>query len=262
MISEIRKLAAVFRGIFLCAAMTVCLFFCALDGMAQETGNGAAVTVLDDANILMEEEADWLKEIAGTLSKASGWNIVVATCSDAGGKTAQTVCEEYFNRYTAGDDGISCLVDLDNRELYLATAGKAQLYLTDARLDEILEKSYAAAEQEDYTQALYLMLYESDQAHTKGIPENVKIAEEPDGMGLVKSLGSLAGSICLAGGIIWAVARRRPSGGQLPTGQTRYRRRYYRRPPAARTNVKRPANRSTVHRGAGGRKFGGRGRKF
>lgn len=240
-----------------CSVICMCLFLGSSVCRAGETGEKRKVTVADDAKILMEEEADWLEDVAGKLSEKSGWNVVVATCSDAEGKSARTVSEEYFNSFTAGDDGISCLVDLDNRELYLATAGDAQRYLTDSRLDDILEKAHAAAQKEDYAQALYLMLYESEQMYAKGMPEGAAAADKKDGF--LGTAGNILLMMVVAGGgfFLGRVIRRRPA-----AGQPGYRRQPYRRPPAARTNVKRPANRSTVHRGAGGRKFGGRGRKF
>lgn len=108
----------------------------------QRNGN---VTIVDEAAVLMEEEADWLKSVAMELSEKSGWNVIVASCQDAGGKTAQTVCEENFNRYTADENGISCLVDLDNHEIYLATAGEAISYLSDDRINRILDEAYQAA---------------------------------------------------------------------------------------------------------------------
>ena len=241
---------------FLCVFLSVLLLTGALICGAEEVQEKGAVTVTDDAQVLMEEEADWLKSIAEALSEKSGWSVVVATCSDAGGKKAQTVCEENFNRYTAGDDGISCLVDLDNRELYLATAGDALLYLNDSRLDQILEDAHAAAEKEDYAQALYLMLTESEQNYLKGIPEGAKTKGEMSG--IASAAGGLAVMILVAGGglLLGRIVRRRPS-----ARQTGYRRNY-RRPPNASAKSSRPANRSTVRTGAGGRKFGGRGRKF
>ena len=232
----------------------MCLFFGAVDCRAAQENKEPGVAVADDAEILMEEEADWLKGVAQVLSDKSGWNVVVATCSDAKGKKAQTVCEEYFNQYTAGNDGISCLVDLDNRELYLATAGDAQLYLTDVRLDAILNKAYTAAKEEDYTQALYLMLSESDQAYSKGIPEGVEV-QEKEGKKMGR-LGSIMFTLVAAmGGYIIGKMIRDRSGAKRPG--------YRRRPVnAVRKSPPRSANRSTVHRGAGGRKFGGRGKKF
>lgn len=243
---------------FLCVLLSAFLFVEAIHCRAEETQEAGSVTVADDAKVLMEEEADWLKGVAEALAQKSGWNVVVATCSDTGGKNAQTVCEEYFNQYTEGDNGISCLVDLDNQELYLATAGDAQQYLNDSRLDQILEDAHTAAEKEDYTQALYLMLYESDQNFSKGIPEDTNTTD--GGFRTNRAAGGIVFLIAAAGGAFWLNRLvKRQSGGR----QVNHRRRQYRRPPnVAAGSGRKPAGRSSVHTGAGGRKFGGRGKKF
>ena len=238
---------------FLCVFLSVILLAGAFYCRAEEAQIPENTAVLDEAMVLMEEEADWLKGIAEDLSEKSGWSVVVATCKDAGGKSAQTVCEEYFNQYTTGDDGISCLVDLDNQELYLATAGTAQQYLTDSRLDKILEDAHAAAEKEDYAQALYLMLHGADQNFAEGIPEGAAAAKE--GSGIARTIGSLAAVIVVAGGSFFM--------GRVVRSRTSIGRRHYRRPMnTAAKGGRKPANRSSVHTGAGGRKFGGRGRKI
>ncbi len=241
------------KSVLLCAFFSVILFAGGFCCKAEEAQGQKNATVVDEAAVLMEEEADWLKSIAETLSDKSGWSVVVATCKDAGGKSAQTVCEEFFNQYTAGENGIGCLADLDNRELYLATAGTAQQYLTDERLDQILEEAHAAAEEADYAQALYLMLYGADQNFTKGIPEGVTPEKKDSGwMGNVINLAVL---VLAAGGsfVLGKMVRSRSSIG---------RQRYRRPPNHTAKGGRRPAGKSSVHTGAGGRRFGGRGKKF
>lgn len=144
------------------------------------------VIVVDDALLLMEEEADWLREIADRVSKETGWNVIVATCEDAAGKSAKEVCEANFNKYTTGDDGISCLLDMDNREIYFATAGRAMRYFKDADIEEILEQAYEAVSEEDYAQCLYVMLLGAEDRYTAN-PSKL------NGFFWIGMLGSIAG---------------------------------------------------------------------
>ena len=200
--------------------------------------------VYDDGAALLEEEADWIKGIAKKFSEKSGWNIIVASCADAAGRKAETVCQEYFNDCTNGDDGISLLIDLDNREVYLATAGSAISYLDDERLGRILDEASAAAKQEDYAQCFFLMLSGAERAYDAGPVEQNKIF-----------FVILAAVLVLIVTVLRSFFGRPPS--DTSTGGT-YRRRYRRYGPA-------PAGRSGAGRartGAGGRRFGGGGRKF
>lgn len=254
---------------------------------AEETSEDAAVTVADDAGLLMEEEADWLKSIAEELSQKSGWNVVVATCDDAGGKSAQTVCEDYFNEYTAGNNGISCLVDMDNREIYIATAGMAQYYLNDDTVDYILDEAYEAVSEEDYAQCLYLMVLRSSEAYDDGIPDNATIYNVDTGETTVYrklTFWEFLTTFLLAlivGGTIYGVIKAKyhlkwgtyeydfhKSGSiDLKTKEDRFvnqvvthRKIPKETPPPASSGG--GSNQTTVHNGSGGRSFGGGGRKF
>ena len=214
------------------------------------------VTVVDEAAVLMEEEADWLKSVALELAQKTDWNVIVATCQDADGNSAQKVCEKNFNQYTEGDDGISCLVDLDNREIYLATAGEAISYLDDKRINQILDEAYQAVADEDYAQCLYLMLLRAGEWYDLG---TASVSGADNGLSLVKTIGGALGTLL----VLFIVL--------VPVTSKRFRRRAAGRPGARRRRIyrNRTVNRSsagrsrtTIHRGAGGRRFGGGGRKF
>lgn len=220
--------------------------------MAEEGGKREKVTVKDDGALLMEEEADWLKDVAGRLSEKSGFSVVVATCTKDTGKTAQTTCEEYYNSYADGDDGISCLIDMANREIYLATAGEAIRFLTDDRIDAILEKAQKAVSEEDYAQCLYLMILGADRAYEAG--------EKKKEFPLSRVISVTAAALAV---LVFKWFRRRRDGMMYDESDPALR---SARQIARRSRMRQQGNRvhtrSRTHIGAGGRKFGGGGRKF
>lgn len=266
-----------------------CMVMCAgaaTDCRAEAFEAEERVTVVDDAGLLMEEEVDWLKETAVEFTEKSDWNIIVATCDDAAGNTAQTVCEDYFNAYTTGDDGISCLIDMDNREIYIATAGEAQLYLNDARIDTILDTAFEAVADGDYSECLYLMLVKSSEAYDRGIPENAQIYDVDTGkttvykqLTLMEILFALLAALAV-GGIVFGsiVGKYRLKWGlyaydfhdsgslTLEREEDRFIHQTVTHRRIPRNNGGGPSggggSRSTVHTGSGGRSFGGGGRKF
>lgn len=245
------------------------------------------VVVADDAGLLMEEEVDWLEDVAGELAKKSDWNVIVATCDDADGESAETVCQEYFNTYTGGDDGISCLLDMDNREIYIATAGDAQWYLNDNRIDKIMDEAYEAVADGDYSECLYLMILRSDEAYDAGIPEDAEIYDEDTGRVTTRKELTML-DVFLAfiaafavGGIVFAaiVGKYRLKWGlykydfhesgslELDEKEDRFvnqtvTRRHIPKDDGDGGGHSGGGSRSTVSRGAGGRSFGGGGRKF
>lgn len=265
---------------------TFCFIFAvsagAVDCVAEEENT---VILVDDAKLLMEDEIEWLEDEANELAEKSGWNVIVATCDDAQGNSVQTVCEKNFNTYTAGDDGISCLIDMDNREIYIATAGDAQLYINDNIIDGILDEAYEAVAEEEYSECLYQMIEGADNAYEAGIPENAKVYDEDTNETIVyRKLTPLEAMVSLlaavvAGAIVFAaiIGKYRLKWGTYKydfheSGKiniTNERDQFVNQVVTHRHIPKNNDNngggggsRSTVHSGDGGRSFGGGGRSF
>ncbi len=285
-----RKSERIEAAVLLC--MAVCFFMTAVwkpvTCKAEDAAKEDPVTVQDDAALLMEEEADWLKDTAERLAEKSGWNIIVATCAEASGKTAQQTCEDYFDTYTHSENGISCLIDMANREIYLATAGEAILCLNDDRIDNILDDAFEAVAEQDYAQCLYLMITGADSAYEAGIPDNAKVYDRDTGKTEVyrklttfEILWAVLAAV-LAGGIVFSVilGRYRLKWGtyQYDFHKSGFFRPGYQKdqlinktvthrriPKNTNSSANRSAgsrNRSTVHTGSGGRRYGGGGRRF
>lgn len=115
-----------------------------------------AVRVIDDAGVLMEEEADWLSSIASELSQKTGWSVSAVTC----GKDSQL--------YVTADDGILCLVNVDDGTLLFTANGRAENYFDSGRREEIIKEATEPIAEQDYTQSLYLMLLRAGEAYEKG----------------------------------------------------------------------------------------------
>jgi len=100
--------------------------------------------VYDDAMLFTEEERLILEEEANNLSSEYNMDIVIVTTNDAKGKTSRQYADDFYDDggFGQGDnyDGILFLIDMDNREAYISTSGLAIRYLTDLRLDNILDK--------------------------------------------------------------------------------------------------------------------------
>ena len=73
-------------------------------------------------------------------------DIVIVTTNDAAGKTSREYADDFFDYGGFGVgpdyDGILFLIDMDNREAYISTSGIAIRYLTDLRLDKILDRVF------------------------------------------------------------------------------------------------------------------------
>lgn len=179
----------------LCVLGCVCLqlFAGAFLAKAQETEKEtAAVTVIDDASVLMEEEIDWVKEVASDLAKDSGWTVVAASCGDAGGRNSREVCEGYFVSYADGSDGISCLIDTDNQKMELVAAGEAKKYFTNRKIRNILREADEGFEKEDYAQCFFLMLLGAREAYVQGGQSFA-----------AKAFPAVFAALVIVGGVVW-----------------------------------------------------------
>ena len=124
--------------------------------MKESGQTQAAVTIIDDAEVLMEEEADWLYSIASELSKKTGWSV-----------TALTSDEDSQLNATA-DNGILCQVDVSDGAVLFTANGSAENYFDTNRREEIIKEAQKPIEEQDYTQSLYLMLLGADKSYEAG----------------------------------------------------------------------------------------------
>lgn len=240
--------------------------------------------VVDDGELLTADEIEELKNEAADFIGHSGWNMIIATCDDAEGKSAQRVCEEYFNTYTAGDNGVSCLIDMDNREIYLATAGEAISYLTDSRIDDILDDAYEEVLDGEYAECFHRMIAGISNAWQKGIPDNAEIYNVDTGerminrrLTVMECLAACVAAAAVFAGVFASIAGKyrlkwgtyhydfHESGSMKLTRETDQ----FVNQIVTHHHINRNqgsggggGSQSTVHTGAGGRSFGGGGRKF
>lgn len=135
---------------------------------AAQAGN-----VYDDAALLTGSEIDALNEKIAAFCEESGWNVYAVTTEDAQGKSAETYADDFFDGHSPGqEDGVVFLIDMDNREIALSGGGDAQRYLTDERIDAVLEEAYGYVSEADYAGCLYAMVEETQGFYRAGIPKN------------------------------------------------------------------------------------------
>lgn len=121
---------------------------------AKDEGN-----VYDGAELLSDSEIITLNEKITALQQASGWNVYAVTTEDAEGKIARAYADDFFDAHSPEqEDGVALLIDMDNREIYISTGGESIRYLTDARLDAILDDAYRYVSDGDYAGCLNAML--------------------------------------------------------------------------------------------------------
>jgi|GEM_PF-508925 len=133
--------------------------------------------VVDQAGVFTGDETVSLREAAKVLGNKYAMDIIIVTTSDAGGKSSRSYADDYFdyNGYGIGEDrdGILLLLDYDNREAYISTSGSGIRYLTDIRIESILDDVFdgGLAEGDNYG-AAEAFLESTEVFLAYGIPED------------------------------------------------------------------------------------------
>lgn len=156
MVGQIKKLLLIAVLLFVVCNSSV---------SAAQEGN-----VYDQANLLTEVELRTLNENITALSEETGWNIYAVTTSDAQGKSATAYADDFFDEHSPEqEDGVALLIDMDNREITISTCGEAIRYLTDTRIDVILDKAYINISNGEYGACLTTMADGVAEAYRKKI---------------------------------------------------------------------------------------------
>lgn len=148
--------------------------FCLLAGMIFcQDSYAAEKYVYDEAFLLTMEETEELEQMAGQFSERWGMDFGVATTDDALGKTSRDYADDFYDAHFDISDergGVLYLIDMDNREIYLSTCGQAIRYLTDERIERILDEAYAEIADGDYYGTFEAFFEATEEYLERGIP--------------------------------------------------------------------------------------------
>lgn len=283
--------------VFLLCMVFVCILPVQAEEMiqlAEQTGDTMQpaeqaeenMQLTDQAGLLSEAEAEEINAQLAELEERTGWEFMALTTDDAGGKDATSYAESWFDKYTAGDDGIICAIDMDNREIVVRAFGEAMYYITDKRADRILDAGYEEISEERYAAALQAMLQEAENAYQN---ENAgqnhlydedtgEIIKYPDEKSITLSeiLIALGLAVAAGGGTVFGIFgkyRLKFGGYKYPiekNGRVNLMEKEDRLVNSFVTKRHIPkqqssgsgGSRSTVHTGSGGRRSSGGSRKF
>lgn len=158
---KFRKIAA---GLLLCTA---------LFGSLQVSAAGDYV--YDDADLLTTEEEAALQEYAEDFKANWDMNFLVVTTEDAEGKTSEDYANDFYDARFPEDseeDGMIYIIDMDNREINLTTCGLAIRYLTDDRINSILDDAYEYVAEGDYYGTFVAYFDSTEYYLNQGIPKD------------------------------------------------------------------------------------------
>ncbi len=119
----------------------------------------ATQAVYDAAGVLDDDEINDLTSQAQDATEVTGWNIVLGTTDDAGGRTTMAYADDLYDEtFGINTDGIAIVIDLDNRNYYISTSGNAINTINGDRIERVLDAGYEDMLDGYYADALSAML--------------------------------------------------------------------------------------------------------
>lgn len=163
--------------------------------------------IYDQASLFTSDEKSDLENQAKAVSDQYNMDVVIATVDNTSNKSSQVYADDFYEDNNIGrnnsSDGILLLIDLDNREVYISTSGAAIKYLSDQRLDNIINQvlENGMADQ-DYYRASVKFLKSTSDYLSKGVITKASGTLKVKG---IKALTPLKGIVSLVSGSLASV---------------------------------------------------------
>lgn len=126
------------KGLVFCLLVFLSVFlFCGFDSEEQK--------VYDDAGLLSDEEEKELETLLIKTARETEQDLIIVTTDNNEGKSARDYADDFYDENKFGYEkengsGVLLLIDMDDRELYISTAGTAIEKYTDDEIDVTLDE--------------------------------------------------------------------------------------------------------------------------
>ena len=107
------------------------------------------VTVTDDAGLFTAEEIAELTDLATDINQTIKGEVFIVTTTD-NTQDPETFADDFLREQIGNDNnGSVLLLDMGQREIYISTSGNMIDYLTDSRIEQILDSVYEGMSEAD-----------------------------------------------------------------------------------------------------------------
>lgn len=147
--------------------------------------SGVTPKVFDKAQLFSSQELEDLERLTSELSEVVQLDIAIVTTADNEGKSSRDYADDFYDQngfgYGPEADGLLLLINMEDREVYISTCGKAIQYFTDARIENILDQIYTSLGDGHYYDAAVSFLNQVEYYVEIGIPQNQNTQYENNG---------------------------------------------------------------------------------
>ncbi|KAF1296250.1 hypothetical protein BAU15_10685 [Enterococcus sp. JM4C] len=131
----------------------------------------AATTTVDDrAGLFTDEQIQTLEQQAQTLDDSIKGRVFIVTTTESIDSQEKFADRYLLDTIGADENGSVLLLDMTDREIYISTSGNMSDYLSDSRLNSMLDDIYDDMSQENHFDAAQTYLTESAKFVEAGVP--------------------------------------------------------------------------------------------
>lgn len=134
----------------------------------------ASEKIYDFANLFTTAEETNLYNLTNNFITTYNMDIVIVTINSNNKSSAMVYADDFYdyNDFGIGStfDGLLFLIDMDTREMWISTTGKAILIYNDYRIDNILDKTYTYIKSQKYFECAKSFITSASSYALQGIP--------------------------------------------------------------------------------------------
>lgn len=132
--------------------------------------------VFDNGGLFDRDEKEALEQTLASFRDEWQMDLGIMTTDDAGRKSTEQLADDFYDRNGLGvgsdHSGALFVIDTDNREIYVSTLGKMAGYLTDERIEEVLDAAYGYVSDGDYAGCAEAAVRQIGVYMEAGVPAN------------------------------------------------------------------------------------------
>lgn len=162
------------NGPFKPALLIVCLllpiFLLPAAALAGQTDN-----IKDDMGFLSDTELQHIQSLIEEAVQEHNLDIGIVITDNTDGKSSEDFADDYYdtNGYGIGSDysGLLLLINMDIREVWISTSGKAIDIFTDRRINDVLDQVAPYLSEGDYYKACAVFVNQVGRYARMGVPD-------------------------------------------------------------------------------------------
>ena len=161
-----------------------------LDNILNTSAVDASEKVYDFADLLTPSEEEEIYDCVQDFIEKTNFDLAIVTISENNKSSAMEYADDFYDYNDFGIDseysGLLFLIDMDIREIYVSTTGKAISMYSDYRIDKILDAIYQDFSNKKYFNGITKFVTILRNYDTIGLPSN------KDSMYEIKDNGEIA----------------------------------------------------------------------